>query len=396
MANGPGSALVPAVCLEMSSSSPSLRSGRPAAMSAIWGRFRAGFRNQFGIFCPAWLGGRVAAPGDRARTWRLRRAAGPFFGHAHRANHTVSAQRRRAPDRGLIPVEPARHPVLFVNPNSGGGKARRSRLADLARERGIEPVTLAGHDGLEARVQEVLAGGADALGVAGGDGSLGLVAAVGAAYGIPFVCVPAGTRNHFARDVGVSPDDLVGALDAFGAALERTIDLGYVNTRPFLNNVSLGIYGEAVQRAGYRDAKLRTLLETAEEEMHGSGSAPADVHLVDQRGHEHRSPAVVLVSNNPYVLGRRLGRRARPVLDSGRLGIVVIDAPAGPPQPAGRAWSAQSLTVQASRTIPAGVDGEAVPLAPPLHFTIQPRALRVRIAPKHVRRPPLSGAPVAI
>lgn len=298
----------------------------------------------------------------------------------------MSAQRQRASECGFIPVEPARRPVLFINPTSGHGKAKRARLADLARDRGIEPVTLAGDDGLEALIQGVLASGADALGVAGGDGSLAVVASVGAARGIPFVCIPAGTRNHFARDVGVAPDDLVGALDAFGAARERTIDLGYVNARPFLNNVSLGIYGEAVRRAGYRDAKLRTLLETAEEEVRGSGSVPADVRLVDDRGHGHRSPAVVLVSNNPYALERPLVRGARPVLDSGRLGIVVIDAPAGPPHPAGRAWSAQSLTVQAGGTISAGVDGEAVPLAPPLHFTIQPRALRVRIAPRHVRR----------
>lgn len=90
-----------------------------------------------------------------------------------------------------------------------------------------------------------MADGADALGVAGGDGSLALVASAAAARMIAFVCVPAGTRNHFARDVGIAPNDLVGALDAFGAALERTIDLGYVNGRPFLNNVSLGIYGAA-------------------------------------------------------------------------------------------------------------------------------------------------------
>jgi diacylglycerol kinase family enzyme len=263
--------------------------------------------------------------------------------------------------------------------------ARRQRASECGFIP-VEPATLAGDDGLEALIQGVLASGAGALGVAGGDGSLAVVASVGAARGIPFVCIPAGTRNHFARDVDVAPDDLVGALDAFGAARERTIDLGYVNARPFLNNVSLGIYGEAVRRAGYRDAKLRTLLETAEEEVRGSGSVPADVRLVDDRGHGHRSPAVVLVSNNPYALERPLVRGARPVLDSGRLEIVVIDAPAGPPHPAGRAWSAQSLTVQAGGTISAGVDGEAVPLAPPLHFTIQPRALRVRIAPRHVRR----------
>jgi diacylglycerol kinase family enzyme len=285
-----------------------------------------------------------------------------------------------------VPVEPARRPVLFINPTSGGGKAQRAGLADLARERGIEPVTLAQGDELEAFIQQAVADGGDVLGVAGGDGSLALVASAAAAGRIPFVCVPAGTRNHFARDVGIAPDDLVGALDAFGAALERTIDLGYVNGRPFLNNVSLGIYGDAVRRAGYRDAKLRTLLETAEDEARGASSAPADLDLVDDRGREHRSPAVVLVSNNPYAFERPPVHGARPTLDSGQLGIIVIDAPAGPPHPAGRAWSARALSVAASVTIPAGVDGEAITLTPPLHFTIHPKALRVRIAPGHIPR----------
>jgi diacylglycerol kinase family enzyme len=212
------------------------------------------------------------------------------------------------------------------------------------------------------------------------------VAAAAAASRIPFVCIPAGTRNHFARDVGVAPNDLVGAFDAFGAALERTIDLGDVNGRPFLNNVSLGIYADAVRQAGYRDAKLRTLLETAQQAALGSSSIPADVHLVDDRGAEHRSPAVVLVSNNPYAFERPPVRGARPVLDGGQLGIVVIDAAAGPPHHVGLAWSARSLRVEASGAVPAGVDGEAVALNPPLHFTLHPRALRVRIAPGHVRR----------
>ena len=217
----------------------------------------------------------------------------------------MSARRQHSASWEFVSVDPASRAVLFINLASGGGKAERARLVDLARDRGIEPVTIARGDRLEDLVEGAAAGGADALGVAGGDGSLALVASAAAARGIPFVCVPAGTRNHFARDVGVDPNDLIGALDAFGAALERTIDLGYVNGRPFLNNVSLGIYGDAVQRGDYRDAKLRALLETAEEEALGSGSASAEVHLVDDRGCEHHSPAVVLVSNNPYALGLR-------------------------------------------------------------------------------------------
>jgi len=295
----------------------------------------------------------------------------------------MSTPRRHVTQGALVPVDPARRAVLFINPNSGGGKAQRARLADLARERGIEPVPLPG-DGLEGLIQGVVDGGADCLGVAGGDGSLAVVASVAAAGGIPFVCVPAGTRNHFARDLGVAPNDLVGALDAFGTALERTIDLGEVNGRTFVNNVSLGIYADAVQRAGYRNAKLRTLLQTAEQEALGSDPAPPDLHLVDDRGHAHRNPAVVLVSNNPYAFERPPLRGARPALDSGQLGIVVIDRPDGPPHRA--AWSMRSLNIDAAGTIAAGVDGEAVTLAPPLHLTIHPRALRVRIAPKHARR----------
>jgi diacylglycerol kinase family enzyme len=281
----------------------------------------------------------------------------------------------------LVPVDAARRAVLFINPNSGGGKARRARLADLARERGIEPVALAG-DGLEALIHGVVDDGADVLGVAGGDGSLAVVASVAAARGIPLVCLPAGTRNHFARDLGLAPNDLVGALDAFGPALERTIDLGEVNGRAFVNNVSLGIYADAVARAGYRDAKLRTLLETAEEEAVGSGPAPPDVHLVDERGHEHRGPAVVLVSNNPYAFERPPLSGGRPALDSGLLGVLVIHAPDGPPHRLARAWRAQSLSIEASNAVPAGVDGEAVTLTAPLHFTIRPSALRVRIPPR--------------
>jgi hypothetical protein len=210
-----------------------------------------------------------------------------------------------------------------------------------------------------------VADGADALGVAGGNGSLALVASAAAGRRIPFVCVPAGTRNHFAHDVGVAANDLIGALDALGAALERTIDVGYVNARRFLNNVSLVIYGDAVQRGDYRDAKLRTLLETAEEEALGSGSAPADVHLVDDGGREHHSPAVVLVSNNPYAFDRQRVRGARPGLDSGQLGDRLDRRASWSPHRAARAWSARSLRVDASGTVPAGVDGDAVTLAPP-------------------------------
>jgi diacylglycerol kinase family enzyme len=271
-------------------------------------------------------------------------------------------------------------PVLFVNPRSGGGKAARAAVAERARERGIESVIFAQRQSLEALARGAVANGADALGVAGGDGSLAAVAAAAAAHGLPFVCVPAGTRNHFALDLGLDPQDVLGALDAFTDGIERRIDVADVNGRVFLNNVSLGIYGDAVRSPAYRDAKIRTLFETAEKVLGPSAEVPA-LRLVDDVGREYRHLAVVLVSNNPYLLDRPLVTAARPALDSGRLGIIVLDAPGASPHQPGRAWSAPRLEVSAlAPAVHAGVDGEPVDLTPPLQFTIRPGALRVRIS----------------
>jgi diacylglycerol kinase family enzyme len=127
----------------------------------------------------------------------------------------MNQSKRELSRYGWRPADPARRPVLFVNPRSGDGKAG---LAERAREKGIEAVILAPGQDLDGLAREAVAAGADALGMAGGDGSLTIVAAVAAAQGIPFVCVPAGTRNHFALDVGADRHDVIGALDAYKAA----------------------------------------------------------------------------------------------------------------------------------------------------------------------------------
>jgi diacylglycerol kinase family enzyme len=294
----------------------------------------------------------------------------------------MNPSQRQLSRYGWQPADPPRRPVLFINPRSGDGKAARAGVAGRARGKGIEAVVLDRGQDLAALAREAVAAGADALGMAGGDGSLAVVAAVAAAHGIPFVCVPAGTRNHFALDVGVDRHDVTGALDAFTAGVERQIDMAEVNGRAFLNNASLGIYGDAVRSPAYRDAKVRTLLETAAEVMGPTAEEPA-LHLVDDLGREHRDLVVVLVSNNPYALDRPLVRGTRPTLGSGQLGIVVVDAPGDSPRPPGRAWSAPRLEVSAPGLAHAGVDGEAVELSPPLRFAIRPAALRVRISPRH-------------
>ena len=172
----------------------------------------------------------------------------------------------------------ARHGVLIMNLKSGGGKAEKFQLVDECRARGIEPVVLKPGNDLLQLARDAIDGGADVVGMAGGDGSQALVASVAAERGVPMVVIPAGTRNHFALDIGLDRDDVVGALDAYGEAREQTIDLADVNGRVFVNNVSLGLYATIVQSPEYRDAKRETTL-AALPEMLGPGSEPFDLRF---------------------------------------------------------------------------------------------------------------------
>ena len=298
---------------------------------------------------------------------------------------SLAASRAAFANHVDLPRAPApRNAVLFFNPKSGGGKAERFKLADEARARGIEPIELGPPWDLEALVRGALDRGADALAMAGGDGSQAIVAAIAAETGLPYACIPAGTRNHFALDLGVDRDDVVGALDAFVDGGERLVDLAEVNGRVFVNNVSLGLYAEAVQRQEYRDAKLRTLLDTAPDLL-GPGGSELDLRWTGPGGTEHHSGAMVLVSNNCYRLGRAVGSGTRPRIDDGLLGMTVVGAPTGGGrlQRPLREWSAPTFEVDADQPIAAGIDGEALRLDPPLIFQIRPAVLRVRIARQH-------------
>jgi len=291
----------------------------------------------------------------------------------------------------LPPAAAPERPVLFYNPKSGGGKAEKFKLADEAGARGIEAIELQRDDDLETLVRDAVSGGADALAMAGGDGSQAIVAKVAAEKGLPYACIPAGTRNHFALDLGVDREDVVGALDAFVDGGERTVDLAEVNGRVFVNNVSMGLYAEAVQRAGYREAKLRTLLDTVPDVL-GPDREALDLHFARPGEEEGQSVVALLISNNTYRLGRLLGGGTRPRIDDGLLGIVAVNAPAGGGQ-AWVEWSAPSFEVESGTPVPAGIDGEAVTLDPPLRFRILPGVLRVRIAHAHPGASPSAFEP---
>jgi diacylglycerol kinase family enzyme len=306
----------------------------------------------------------------------------------------LAAARRVFAVHASLPAASApKRAVLFYNPKSGGGKAERFQVAREARARGVEPVELHLGDDLATLVRDAVAGGADAVGVAGGDGTQAIVAAIASERGLPYVCVPAGTRNHFALDLGVDRDDVVGALDAFTKGRERVVDLAEVNGRVFVNNVSLGVYAEAVQQEGYRDAKLRTIAQTMPTVLGPAGES-LDLRFTGADGHEHKTGAVVLVSNDPYRLGRAIASGTRPRLDAGVLGITVLQAGAGRNgEKRVEQWSAPSFEVTSDAPIAAGIDGEALKLEPPLRFRTKPQALRVLIAPQHPGASPSANLP---
>jgi diacylglycerol kinase family enzyme len=312
----------------------------------------------------------------------------------------VAAAGRRAfePLPQLQTVDPPLHPVVIWNPKSGGGKALSNDLAAEAAARGIEAIELQRGDDIVQLVNDAVARGADALAAAGGDGTQALVASIAAQQDLPFACIPAGTRNHFALDLGVDRDDVVGALDALVNGRERRVDLAEINGRVFVNNVSLGVYASAVQRDDYRDAKISTLLDTVPDVIGTTTATSSELRWVGPDDTVHGSTAVLLVSNNPYRIGTLIGSGTRPRLDLGVLGIVATREQGASPSAGSRfrlwsAWQQPSFTVDADQPVPVGVDGEALVMEPPLEFRIMPRALRVRIAPQHPGASPSSGAP---
>ncbi|HVV14545.1 diacylglycerol/lipid kinase family protein [Amycolatopsis sp.] len=299
-----------------------------------------------------------------------------------------------APERTGVRVGRARRGVLLVNPRSGGGKAERFGLLPLARERGVVAMVLQPGDDLRALAEGAVAAGADVLGMAGGDGSQALVADVARRHGVAFVCVPAGTRNHFALDLGLDREDVPAALDAFGPAFERRVDLAMVGDRVFVNNASLGVYAAVVQSPGYRDAKLATVAQRLPELLGPDAERP-DLRFTRPE-HGQQPPAdILLISNGAYRLDHVNGFGTRERLDAGRLGIVAVTVDRARDVPAlisaelagklsefhgYREWTANEFVVDsASASVEVGVDGEALRLPPPLRFSILPGALRVRV-----------------
>jgi diacylglycerol kinase family enzyme len=281
--------------------------------------------------------------------------------------------------------------VLMCNPWSGGGKVEKFGLTAFADEMAVEVVMLDHGLDLEVLTRDAVARGADCLGMAGGDGSQALVASVAVEHGLPFVCIPAGTRNHFALDLGLDRADPRGAMAAFRAPEQRWIDYATVNGRLFVNNVSLGIYATIVQSDEYRDAKVdvtRSMLT----ELLGSQSEPFDLqYSLPDDGEEEDGAHLIMVSNNPYVLGARSDIAQRRRLDAGELGVFAVSTRTGENaarlmtlsalglrnlSPHWHEFRTQSFEVRSrSGMAYIGVDGEALEEITPLRFESHPLGL---------------------
>ncbi|MFD3568313.1 diacylglycerol/lipid kinase family protein [Streptomyces sp. NPDC058667] len=218
-----------------------------------------------------------------------------------------------------------RRAVLIMNPRSGGGKVARFGLVERAEKLGARVILLdpAVESDVTALAQAAVADGADLLGVAGGDGTQALVAAVAAEHNLPFLVISAGTRNHFALDLGLDRAHPATCLDALVDGEELRVDLGSVSGRAFVNTVSFGVYADVVQHPEYRDAKAGTALDVLPDLLQGGEGDRLDAIADDVRLPAQQA---ILVSNNPYAAPDPFGAATarRPRLDGGRLGVIGV------------------------------------------------------------------------
>jgi diacylglycerol kinase family enzyme len=294
-----------------------------------------------------------------------------------------------------VPRRP-RRPWLLVNPRSGNGAAARIGLVPAAEARGVDVHVLAPGEDAATLAAGAVARGADAVGVSGGDGSLGPVAGAAMLLDVPFFCVPTGTRNHFARDIGLARDDPLSALDAIDG-VERRIDAGVASGRVFLNNVSLGAYATMVHEPQYRGDKLGTARSVLTPAFRGE-AAPVPMSFRDGRGGPHDGAFVLLVANNEYEMRSVQGFGARTRLDGGTLQVSVLQATTGAKlagllvprraaEPDWAQWTTTSFAVGTTAPeLPAAIDGEAVRIPAPVEFALMPSALRV-LVPASARPP---------
>ncbi|EME21379.1 diacylglycerol/lipid kinase family protein [Rhodococcus triatomae] len=300
---------------------------------------------------------------------------------------------RVALDEGRRPVRerdtaPPKHPFLVMNPHSGGGTVVEKDLVRRAEELGAEVALLDGPEIVDVAelARQAVAHGADLLGVAGGDGTQALVAAVAAEHDLPFLVISAGTRNHFALDLGLDRSDPVTGLEALRDGVEIRIDLGMIGDRVFVNNASFGVYAEIVRSPAYRDDKGGTVLRMLPDLLAEGGGPRLTVRAGDATVD---GPQAVLVSNGTYRTNDLAGLGRRTALDDGVLGLVTVSVSSARQAVGllGRVRErgvtqyevTEAVVDSDADEIAVGVDGESLTVRTPVRCTVRPGALRVRV-----------------
>lgn len=295
-------------------------------------------------------------------------------------------------------------PYLIMNPKSGNGRAIKARIDVLAKEQGIKVLVLKKEDNVEDVARRAAKAGADVLGVSGGDGSIGAVAKVALEHKLPMVVLPGGTKCHFARDIGLDPERIVDSLAGF-TGVKRQIDLGSINGRIFLNNVSFGLYADIVDNPDYRDNKLRVTRQVLQEIVSGSKSIYDLQFLAGKK--QIKKAVQVLASVNCYKTLSifELGQRER--LDEGILQITALTSlndtmikrlmrsisidrlHKHEAIPDFYQWTAKTFNITSSaKKIVVGVDGEREEYKTPITVQVLPSALTVYVPAEGVRSRP--------
>jgi diacylglycerol kinase family enzyme len=326
----------------------------------------------------------------RESVWLILLLAGLTI--AYTALASVIASRYWAGQRaGVAGPNRFHRPWLVVNPKSGDGRAIKADIPDKARAMGIQVhVTEAGDD-IVALSEQAVADGADVLGVSGGDGTLAAVATVAMKHNLPLVVLAGGTKCHFAKDIGLSPDEIALGLDGF-TGVDRRVDVAEINGRTFLNNASFGVYAMSVIREDYRGNKAGVTRQVARD-LVTSDQPYFPLHYIDDDGTRRDHAAVIQVGVNPVETFNLAEVGSRKRMDKGVLHVIVVPeldnqmaaqlgarlVPFGG-QGGLREWTTTSFEVSdPTGKVPAGVDGETIEFDSPVQIRIKPQALRLSV-----------------
>lgn len=297
-------------------------------------------------------------------------------------------------------------PWLIINPKSGDGRAVKAGLAQAARQQGIRVVTMKKGDDMQKLARQAIMKGADVLGISGGDGSIGAVAKVAFEHDLPLVVLPGGTRCHFARDLGMDPRYLVDALAGFHG-IERLVDVGDINGRIFLNNVSIGAYADIVDHDEYRENKVAVTRCVLREIL--SGKKPSYPMRFQTPNGPVTEAVQVLIGVNRYTSMKLLELGHRSQMDGGVLQVNAVlkltDAFIGRlvrsasfDRIKGKIsvddfmqFETRKLRIKnKDQQMVVGVDGERETYRSPLVITCRPKALRLYVPAEGLRPRPKS------